>query len=395
MQTTETVKNFNYPILLIATDDPYPTYKWMRDEDPAHYSATEEIWVLTRYADCSAAFRDWKTWSSERRGNLINDIPERIGKSLGTSDPPKHTFARSIVNKAFTPRTVANLKPAVQSLAQRLCARAREMGTIEFVSDISAPFNAAILGAMFGVPEQDFIQLRHWLDDFFKREKPEGNEEPRQVVAMRQLRLYLNTLAEQRLEHPGDDLMSAMLLAEEDGRRLAMEQVVVTTMTFLTAGFESTNNLFTNLTNALSLHPQLLEEVRTHPELIPAFVEEGMRWDAAAQGFVRSPTHGVSLHGKVIPEGAQVLLHIGSANRDEREFIDPDRFDIHRSDQRHLGMGQGIHFCVGAPLGRVMAQFLFDELVPLSTRWEVDLSDAARVTTPNFRGFVRLPLTIA
>jgi cytochrome P450 len=103
----------------------------------------------------------------------------------------------------------------------------------------------------------------------------------------------------------------------------------------------------------------------------------------------------VTLHDKVIPEGSQVLLHIGSANRDEREFKDPDRFDIHRRDQRHLGMGQGIHFCVGSPLGRVMAQFLFEELLPASTRWEMDLSGAARVTTPNFRGFTRLPLTIA
>jgi cytochrome P450 len=120
-----------------------------------------------------------------------------------------------------------------------------------------------------------------------------------------------------------------------------------------------------------------------------------MRWDAAAQGFVRSPTRDVPLHGKTIPESAQVLLHIGSANRDEREFPNPDRYDIHRPDQRHLGMGQGVHFCVGAPLGRAMAVFLFEELVKVQKRWEVDLNDAARVTTPNFRGFVRLPLTLA
>ncbi|MCI0576310.1 MAG: cytochrome P450 [Chloroflexi bacterium] len=386
--------SFNYPLLLVASDDPYPTYKWMRDEDPAHYSETEDVWVLTRFADCSAAFRGWKTWSSERRGNLLNDIPERVGKTLGTSDPPKHTFARSIVNKAFTPRTVANLQPTVRTLAQKLCTQAREAGAIEFVAAISAPYNAAILGAMFGVPEQEFIQLRGWLDDFFKREKAPAGEEPRQVVAMRQLRHYLSALAEQRQTRPGEDLMSAMLLAEDGGQRLAVEQVIVTTMTFLTAGFESTNNLFTNLAYALALHPQVLAEVQAQPELVPAFVEEGMRWDAAAQGFVRSPTQDVALHGKVIPQGAQVLLHIGSANRDEREFAEADRFDIHRPDQRHLGMGQGIHFCVGAALGRAMAQFLFEELLAVSTRWDVDLSAAARVTTPNFRGFVRLPLTI-
>jgi hypothetical protein len=387
--------SFNYPLNIIATDDPYPTYKWMRDEDPAHYSATEDVWVLTRYADCSAAFKDWKTWSSQRRGNLLNDLPERVGKTLGTTDPPRHTFARGIVNRAFTPNTVANLKPKVRALAQQLCSRAREKGTIEFVADISAPFNASILGAMFGVPDQDFIALRHWLDDFFKREKAQPGQEPPQAIAMRELRGYLAAHAERRQAQPGDDLMSAMLLAEEGGQQLSFDQVVVTTMTFFTAGFESTNNLFTNLTYALALHPQVYQEVRANLDLTPAFVEEGMRWDAAAQGFVRTPTQNVTLHDKVIPEGSQVLLHIGSANRDEREFAQPDRFDIHRSDQRHLGMGQGIHFCVGSPLGRVMAQFLFEELLPISTRWEIELSGAARVTTPNFRGFTRLPLTIA
>lgn len=387
-------EKFNYPLLIVATADPYPTYKEMRDEDPAHYSEIENIWVLTRYADCSAAFKDWKTWSSEGRGNLLNDIPERIGKTLGTTDPPKHTFARSIVNKAFTPRTVAELKPTIQDLAERLSERARQMGQIEFVSDISAPFNAAILGAMFGVPNEEFIQLRHWLDDFFKREKPLDGEEPKQVVAMRQLRQYLGELARQRQNQPGEDLMSAMLTAEDDGHRLTTEQVVVTTMTFLTAGFESTNNLFTNLTYALSLHPALWSDVRTHPELIPAFMEEGMRWDAPAQGFVRSPQQAVPLHGKVIPKGAQVLLHIGSANRDEREFAHANEFDVHRPDQRHLGMGQGIHFCVGAPLGRTMTEILFTTLLAASTHWVVDLSQAERVVTPNFRGFTRLPLTI-
>ena len=386
---------FNYEPLIVASEDPYPTYRWMRDEDPAHHSRVEDIWVLTRYADCSAAFRDWRTWSSQRRGNLINDIPERVGKTLGTTDPPGHTFARSIVNKAFTPRTVSGLESTISRHARELCARARERGTSEVVADISAPFNAFILGAMFGVPDQEFIQLRGWLDDFFKREKPAPGEESTQLVAMRRLREYITRLVDARLAQPGDDLTSAMLSAEEDGQRLEVEKVVVTTMTFLTAGFESTNNLFTNLIHALARHPEALEEIREHPDRVPAFVEEGMRWDAPAQGFVRTPSRDVELHGVTIPAGSQVLLHIGSANRDEREFERADVFDIHRPNQRHLGMGQGIHFCVGAPLARTMARVLFEELVRVSERWDVDLQSAARVTTPNFRGFRRLSLTIA
>jgi cytochrome P450 len=385
---------FNYTLNLIAHDDPYPTYRWMRDNDPAHFSEVENLWVLSRYKDVSDAFKNHKLWSSQRRGNLVNDIPERIGKTLGTSDPPNHTFARGLVNKAFTPQTVARLVPRIKALAQNLVTQARDKGIIEFVADISAPFNAAILGSMFGVPDADFIHLRHWLDDFFLREPVPEGQVPRQVVAMGKLREYIGKLAEERLATESDDLMTAMLLAESDGKRLSRDQVVVTTMTFLTAGFESTNNLFTNLTAALARNPQIFKQLKESPDLIPAFVEEGMRYDAAAQGFVRSPNEDVGIHGKTIPQNAQVLMHIGSANRDEREFDHPDDFDLQRDTKRHLGLGQGIHFCVGAPLGREMTQSIFRELLAVSDNWQADFSGAARVLTPNFRGFSCLPLTI-
>jgi hypothetical protein len=389
-----TVSGKEYRLLTIAEPDPYPFYKWLRDEDPAHYSSAEDLWVLTRYDDVAGAFRDWKTWSSGRRGNLINDPPERVGKTLGTTDPPRHTFARGIVNKAFTPRTVADLEPHIRGLARDLSTAAREKSALDFAADISAPFNAAILGTMFGVPDADFIRLRHWLDDFFLREPPVGDEEPKHHAAMRHLTGYVRDLAEDRLEHPQDDLMTAMLEAEDEGQRLGIETVVVTSITFLVAGFESTNNLFTNLAYALALHPEVYREVKTDPALIPSLAEEGMRWDAAAQGFVRSPTRDVDLQGKTIPEGAQVLLHIGSANRDERRFEDPDRFVVHRDLTRHLGMGLGIHFCVGAPLGRLMTQAIFAEMLAASERWEVDSGGAVRVRMPNFRGFASLPINI-
>ncbi len=386
--------SFSYPLQIIAEDDPYPTYKWLRDHEPAHYSETADIWVISRFDDVSDAFKDWKTWSSGRRGNLINDPPERVGKTLGTTDPPRHTFARSIVNKAFTPRTVAKLKPKISELAALLSMQARDAGQIDFAADISAPFNAAILGAMFGVPDSDFMHIRGWLDDFFLREEPSPGEEPKHKIAMRHLTEYVNELAEARVAHPQDDLLTAMLEAEDDGQRLDQHTVVVTTMTFLTAGFESTNNLFTNLAYATALHPTLYEEVKANPGLIPPFVEEGIRWDAPAQGFVRSPMHDVELHGSTIPEGAQVLLHIGSANRDERAFDHPDTFDIHREKMRHLGFGQGIHFCVGTPLGREMTYTLFDQIFAASDVWDVDMTGAERVHTPNFRGFSRLPLQV-
>lgn len=383
-----------YRLDIVSAKDPYPFYRELRDHDPAHFSPDEQLWVLTRFEDVSNAFRDWKTWSSTRRGNLVNDMPERIGRTLGTTDPPDHRFARGLVEKAFTRRTVERLTPRISSLARELAQSASDSGEVDMAAAVSAPLNASILGAMFGVPDADFLALRQWLDDFFMREEPAPGRESRQAVAMRKLNDYLDDLAGRRLARPSDDLMSAMLRAEHDGRRLSREQAVVTTMTFLTAGFESTNNLFTNLAHALALHPALHSRLRQCPQAVPSFVEEGMRWDAPAQGFVRTPTRDVELHGKIIPEGVQVLLHIGSANRDDRAFDRPDEFDIERPTNRHLGLGKGIHFCVGAPLAREMSGALFRALIGASRVWEVDLDRARRVTTPNFRGFSELPLRI-
>src|SRR5262245_49415296 len=284
-------------------DDPYPYYRELRDEDPAHYSATEDIWVLTRFADCVAAFSDWQTWSSQQRGNLLNDMPQRIGKTLGTTDPPRHTTARKLVNKAFTPRTVALLEPTIRAHARALAGAAREQGTIEYVHDIAAPLNANVLGAMFGMSEDDVLRMRPWLDDFFTREVPPDGGEPPHVAAMAKLRGALDDLATARATDPGDELISAMIAAEDEGARLSHEQVVVTTMTFLTAGFESTNNLLTNIAHALAQNEGLFETVRADLSLVGALAEEGSRWDSAAQGFVRTPTRDAELHGRTIPAG--------------------------------------------------------------------------------------------
>lgn len=383
-----------YTLDVTRWDDPYPYLAELRRTEPAHYSSVADIWVLTRYDDVKAAFGDWRTWSSERRGNLLNDMPERLGRTLGTTDPPRHTSARRLVNMAFTNRTVATLEPSIRELSAELHDAACANGTFEYVHEISAPLNARVLGSMFGVPDSDFMSLRHWLDDFFVRDEPEPGREPRQVVAMGHLRAYIFSLVEARQAEPGPDLISAMLAAKEGAEALSPEQVAFTTMTFLTAGFESTNNLFTNMTLALSRHPHLLPRLKTDPAARDAFVEEAMRYDAAAQGFVRCPTHDLELHGRTIPEGSQVLVHIGAANRDPEVFEDPDTFDLDRPNNRHLGLGHGTHFCVGAPLGRVLTQVALADLVERTDELAVDLAASDRVLTPNFRGFQRLTVSV-
>ena len=383
-----------YTLDVPRQSDPYPYYARLRAEEPVHYSEIEDLWVLTAFDDCLAAFSDPDTWSSQRRGNLINDLPERIGRTLGTTDPPRHGQVRRLVNKAFTPRTVAGLEPVIRQTSKQLHDTACADGRFEYVAAISAPFNAHILGAMFGVPDDDFLHLRRWLDDFFVREKDAPGREPAQVVAMRELRGYIDGLVAARIDHPGDDLISAMLAAAEGGLTLSHEQVAVTTMTFLTAGFESVNNLFTNMITALARHPELLRRLRDDADAVGAFVEETMRWDAPTQGFVRTPTRDVELHGVTVPENAQVLVHIGAANRDPGAFSEPDRFDIDRQGGRHLGLGHGAHFCVGAPLGRVLGRVALEDLVTRAQGVEVDLDTAVRVATPNFRGFQRLDVSV-
>lgn len=373
--------------------DPYPYYRELRDEDPAHYSATEDLYVLTRYEDCLAAFSDWQTWSSERRGNLLNDPPERIGKTLGTTDPPRHTLARKLVNKAFTPRRVSELEPVLRTSARELARGAREKGHLEFVQEIAAPLNAQILGELFGMSREEVLEMRPALDDFFTRQAASHGEEPPHVRAMATLRRFLDELTHDRRAKPGDDLVSAMIAAEEGGARLEHEQVVVTTMTFLTAGFESTNNLLTNMAGALGAVEGLFATLKKEPAKTAAFVEEAMRYDAAAQGFVRTPTRDLELHGRAIPAGSQVLVHIGSANRDERQFERADEFLLERPVQRHLGLGHGAHFCVGAPLGRAIGRIVWEELLPLASSFEPDTASAQRVVTPNFRGFLRLEVS--
>lgn len=384
----------DYELSVPQMDDPYPYYRELRDEDPVHYSAKEDLWVLSRFDDCIEVFSNPKVWSSQQRGNLINDPKERIGKTLGTTDPPQHTTVRQLVNKAFTPRRVADLESVVRSHAGRLASTAASQGRVEYVHDVAAPLTAFVLGAMFGMDEDAVLELRPALDDFFTRDTAAGGAEAPHVTAMMTLRTALDGLVETRRLDPGRDLISAMIAAEEEGARLSHEQVVVTTMTFLTAGFESVNNLLTNMANALCRVPGLFDALRADLSLVPQFVEEGMRWDAAAQGFVRSPVEDVVVRDRTVPAGAQVLAHIGSANRDDRQFDDPERFDLDRVTKRHLGLGHGPHFCVGAPLGRQLARVSWEELLKVADQFEADYSTAERVRTPNFRGFMHLEVDV-
>lgn len=285
----------SYRLGIVTEDDPYGYYAFLRDEDPAHYSPVEDLWVISRFTDCLQAFADPVLWSSERRGNLINDLEDRRGRTLGTTDPPRHTANRRTISGAFTPQMIARLESRTQELAARLVADAIDRGPVDLVAVALTPYIAATLGDMFGVPRADFAMLRGWLAQLFERGRPVDGAEPPQVVASRQLRAYLAELAGELTAGPGigspaDNLLTALLRAEVDGQRFGIDQVVATTMTFLAAGSESVSNLITNCLAALERHPLVRDRLRTAPDGVPAAVEEVMRWDSPTQGFVRTPT---------------------------------------------------------------------------------------------------------
>jgi cytochrome P450 len=368
--------------------DPYPYYRVLRDEHPAYLVEGRGFWVLSRYDDIVAAVKDTATWSSRANGNLIDDDPSRVGRTLGTTDPPRHSDLRGLVNKAFTPRQVARLEPAVRSYVRDLVEALRDRQEVDFVDAFSAALTAQVIGSLLGVPAEDHARCRVWADALIHR--GEGGETDRQAMA--DLQGYMAALVAERRATPREDLISGLVRAEEAGARLSDAEIVITSATMLGAGFESTNYQIANTLVALAQHPDQRKLVRDAPDLVPAMVEESLRWDPATQGFARTTTRDVVIGGAVIPPGSKAMLLYASANRDERHYDDPDRFDVKRDVGRHLGFGLGAHFCVGAALGRLELRVAFEELLPALGDYEVDLDAAERVHNPTFRGFTRLPV---
>ena len=373
-------------------DDPYPVYKLLRDEFPAYFVEQRNLWVITRYADCLAAAQNPMTWSSAS-GNLIDDSPERAGRTLGTTDPPRHEELRRLVTKAFTPASVAKLEPLVRSTVLDLIHAFISEHVCDFTGQFSAPLTASIVGYLLGTPQEDHAQLRVWTEAIVQRDEGPANAGLAGTAAFKSLLDYIAALVKQRRREPQDDLISGLIAAEDAGARLSDQEIVTTSATTIGAAFESTNLMLGNALFALSLYPHQRTEVRAQPALIPGMIEEALRWDTSTQGFARTLTRDITIEETLIPAGSRAFIVFGAANRDERQFPDPDHFDIHRKIARHLGFGWGIHICLGAPLARLEMKVAFEELLPRLGDYTIDLAHAERSHGPQFRGYQVLPIS--
>jgi cytochrome P450 len=374
--------------------DPYPVYRQLRDHAPVYWSPQASTWVLSRYDDVAAALIDPATYSS---ASGIFPTPPGVDMTqlflpmLIMSDPPRHTQLRHLVSKAFTPRRIAGVEARIQTLVNNLLDQVSGAGTWDFVSGFAGPLPAIVIADMLGVPREDRDRIRTWSTTLIQSNPIRGEFGPG-LDAAAALYEYFSTFLGERRAHPRDDLMTALVQAEVDGEHLSEEELLGFCLLLLIAGHETTTNLLSNSAVVLAQHPESRRQLADNPALVPAAVEELLRYDSPVQGLGRTLTRQVDLHGQPMKAGDTVLLLFGSANRDDHAFPDADRFDINRRPERQVAFGRGIHFCLGASLARLEARIALQALLARHRDWDVDLDSAVRLRSGPIRGYVSLPV---
>jgi len=377
-------------------DDPYPTYARLRDEAPVYRNEAEGFWALSRHADVVAAFRDTTRFSSAHGVSLD---PAASGPhahrtmSFLAMDPPMHGRMRGLVSRGFTPRRVLELEPRIRELTRQHLDAALEQRSFDFVADLAGKLPMDVISELIGVPEADRDEVRRLSDLLVHREEGTNDVPPAGVEAAFSLITYYADMLAQRRARPTGDLTSALLAAEVDGDRLTDDEIMGFLFLMVVAGNETTTKLLANAWYWAWRNPAQRAVPFADPGRIPDWVEETLRYDTSTQMLARTTTADVELHGTVVPAGERVVLLVGSANRDERAFPDPDRYDVDRGDLggQLASFGFGRHFCLGASLARLETRVCLEEVVARVADYEIDEAASRRVHSVNVRGFASLP----
>ena len=377
--------------------DPYPTYRWMRDEAPAYYNERLDFWAFTRFDDNHRAFVDPATYSSSHGTSVeFMDTPKPDTGLMIWMDPPRHTRYRKLVSKAFTPARIGDLEPMIRRIAcdylDALVGRER----FDVVKDFTARLPMDVISTMLGIPEADRLMVQERSNRFLHREP--GNPLPTQdaIDSQRELMGYVSELIADRRRHPKQDLMSRLVEVEleEDGERerLSDDDIRSFFMLLATAGNETVTKLLATAFHALWEYPEQRRVLLAEPERIPNAVEETLRFDPPSQYQGRVTTREVALHGRTIPAGAKVLLINGASGRDERKFPEPDRFDVRREIDFHLGFGYGRHVCLGAFLARMESRIAIEEFLRRFPDYDIPPNGTERMHSSNVRGLSSLTI---
>jgi len=383
------------PYVYQVHEDPYPVYRALRDEAPVYRNEALGFWALSRHADVLAAFKDVATFSSRHGVSLDQDVfhPDADATmSFLAMDPPRHTRMRALVSHGFTPRRVSELEPRIRAIAREHLDACRARGGCDFIADFAGKLPMDVISELLGVPASDRPTLRAWADQVVHRDEGMRGLPPAAAQAALRMLEYLTERIAARRRSPRDDLTSALLAAEIDGDRLSDREIIGFLFLMIVAGNETTTKLLGNAVYWLSRNPDQRQKLRRDPTLIPLWVEETLRYDNSTQALARLVARDVELHGEKLRAGDKLVLLVGSANRDERAFPDPDRFDLLRNTQRSLAFGQGTHFCLGASLARLEGRVALEEVERRLPGWEVEPVGSLRVHSVNVRGFAALPI---
>ena len=378
-------------------DDPYPTYAWLREHAPLYQNEEHGFWALSRHADVGAAMRDEATFSNSMGVSLdpMSWGPHaRYTMSILAMDPPDQTRLRSLVSRGFTPRRVKELEPRIRALTSAYLDEILQCDAIDFIDDFAAKLPMDVIAELVGVPAADRSELRRLADLLVHRDE-NSRDVPKQGVdaAVTLFGYYTGLLAERR-RSPRDDLTSALATAELDGDRLSDAEIIAFLFLMIVAGNETTTKLLGNCVYWAARHPDQLASVWTDPNRVTSWVEETLRYDSSTQLLARYLLRDVALHDRIAPAGSQLVLLLGSANRDPAVFADADRYDLDRDTTQMLSFGGGRHYCLGANLARLEANVVLRELITRSRGLTVDEHGARRVHSVNVRGFAHLPVRI-
>jgi cytochrome P450 len=379
----------------------YDLYRRLRDYAPVYFNEQYEFWAMFRYDDVCAAHKDWQTFSSAHGVDLstLHTDPEviKMYASIIMMDPPEHDRLRALVSRVFTPRAVGALEPMVREVIVSFLAPFDDAESFDAVADFSGPFPVEIISRMLGVPEGERQQIRHWLDVGLHREPGQMDPTPEGMQAQMESGLYFYELAEAKRRKPGDDMISQLTQVEVDRgdgetTRLDNQEIAGFAGLLGGAGAETVTKLVGNAVYLFATNPDQYRKILDDPAKIPAAVEEILRYYPPSQYQGRYSVRESTYSGVTIPAGFPTILVTGSASRDERFYNEPDVFNIERVPSLALGLGYGIHSCLGAALARMESRIAIEELARRWPRYDVDMEGLARVQMSNVAGYSNVPV---